>query len=179
MSRHVFRFYSLMAVAILTVLSMAIGGLYAAEQDASETKDTRSGEEINWQVISSGGTEGTSTNYRVSGTVGQTAVGSGSSTNYGLGHGYWQPFGGGGSTSCCNLRADINHDGTGPDISDLVYMVSYMFSGGPQPPCEDPPGSGYFAEADVNGDMTGPDISDLVYLVTYMFSGGPAPVACP
>jgi hypothetical protein len=143
----------------------------------SGNDSTKAGEEINWQVISSGGTDGTSTNYRVNGTVGQTAVGSGSSASYGLGHGYWQPFGGS-STSCCNLRADINHDGTGPDISDLVYLVSYMFSGGPQPPCEVPPGSGYFAEADINGNMTGPDVSDLVYLVTYMFSGGPAPVPC-
>ncbi len=82
-------------------------------------------------------------------------------------------------TSCCLLRADINHDGVGPDISDLVYLVSYMFSGGAAPPCEDPPGSGYYAEADINGDGAGPDISDLVYLVSYMFSGGPAPVACP
>ena len=82
-------------------------------------------------------------------------------------------------TSCCLLRADVNHDGTGPDISDLVYLVSYMFSGGPAPPCEDPPGSSYYAEADINGDGAGPDISDLVYLVSYMFSGGPAPVPCP
>lgn len=164
--------YTTVLCALITLLPFGV-------LTASVTDSARSGEEVNWQVISSGGTEGTSTNYRVSGTVGQTAVGSGSSASYGLGHGYWQPLGGGGSTSCCNLRADINHDGTGPDISDLVYMVSYMFSGGPQPPCEDPPGSGYFAEADVNGDMTGPDISDLVYLVTYMFSGGPAPVPCP
>mgnify|MGYP006277999055 CR=1 FL=1 len=82
-------------------------------------------------------------------------------------------------TSCCILRGDINHDGTGPDISDLVYLTSYMFAGGPQPPCEEPPGSGYFPECDVNGDGTAPDISDLVYLVTYMFQGGPAPIPCP
>ncbi len=158
--------YLFVATFVLT------GALVATDFDSSRT-----GEQINWQVISSGGTEGTSTNYRVSGTVGQTAVGSGSSASYGLGHGYWQPFGG--VSSCCVLRADINHDGAGPDISDLVCMVSYMFSAGPPPPCEEPPGSGYFAEADINGDMMGPDIADLVYLVSYMFSGGPAPVECP
>jgi len=74
--------------------------------------------------------------------------------------------------SCCSIRADINDDGSGPDISDLVFLVSYMFSGGPEPPC--------MLAADINGDGSPvPDISDLVYLVAYMFSGGPAPVACP
>jgi len=73
--------------------------------------------------------------------------------------------------SCCIIRGDINHGGSGPDIADLVFLVSYMFSGGDPPPC--------MAEADINGDGTGPDISDLVYLVAYMFSGGPAPVPCP
>lgn len=71
---------------------------------------------------------------------------------------------------CCELRADIDGSGSGPDISDLVYLVSYMFSGGPTPPCME--------HADVNGSGSGPDISDLVYLVSYMFSGGPPPVAC-
>lgn len=64
--------------------------------------------------------------------------------------------------------ADMNGDGTGPDIADLVYLVTYMFQGGPAPPIVE--------AADVNGDGTGPDIADLVYLVTYMFQGGPAPV---
>jgi hypothetical protein len=72
---------------------------------------------------------------------------------------------------CCGVRADINHSGTGPDISDLVYLVTYMFQSGPVPPCA--------GEADINGDGSGPDITDLVYLVTYMFQGGPAPLPCP
>ena len=85
----------------------------------------------------------------------------------------------GNAESCCLLRGDVDHSGVGPDISDLVYLVTYMFGGGPLPPCEEPVGSGYFPECDVNGDSTGPDIADLVYLVTYMFGGGPAPVPCP
>ncbi len=63
--------------------------------------------------------------------------------------------------------ADLNRSGGSPDISDLTYLVSYMFSGGPMP---DP-----LWTADVNGADGGPDISDLTYLVSYMFSGGPAP----
>jgi len=73
--------------------------------------------------------------------------------------------------SCCSIRGDINHDGSGPDISDLVFLVAYMFQGGAEPPCME--------EADINGDgIEIPDIADLVYLVSYMFSGGPAPGPC-
>ena len=67
---------------------------------------------------------------------------------------------------------DVNGDFEGPDISDLVYLVTYMFSGGQAPPWPS-------WRANVNGDFTGPDISDLVYLVTYMFSSGPPPKSAP
>lgn len=162
----------------VSLLVLLMASTFATEELDQATSQAKAGEQIDWQVISSGGTKGTSTNYKLMGTAGQTAVGHGSSTNYGLGHGYWQPLSSGGS-ECCLLRADINHDGVGPDISDLVYLVSYMFQGGPQPPCEDPVGSDYFPEADIDGNMTGPDISDLVYLVTYMFQSGPPPIPCP
>lgn len=72
--------------------------------------------------------------------------------------------------TCCVVPGDINGSSSGPDISDLVYLVTYMFSGGPPPPC--------MATADVNGSGWGPDISDLVHLTSYMFSGGPAPAPC-
>jgi hypothetical protein len=73
--------------------------------------------------------------------------------------------------SCCDLRADIDDNGSGPDVADLVYLVTYMFQTGPPPPCND--------EADVNGNGSGPDVADLVHLVTYMFQAGPPPAACP
>jgi len=76
--------------------------------------------------------------------------------------------------SCCVHRGDIDHSGgtTPIDISDLVYLVDFMFSGGPEPPCSD--------EGDVDGSGVAPiDISDLVYLVDYMFNSGPAPPGCP
>ncbi|HOP07941.1 MAG TPA: hypothetical protein PLF13_11700 [candidate division Zixibacteria bacterium] len=77
-------------------------------------------------------------------------------------------------SGCCQHIGDINHSGTGPDISDLVYLVAYMFQGGPEPVCFEPNGG----EADINGSGSGPDISDLVYLVAYMFQGGAAPANC-
>jgi len=68
---------------------------------------------------------------------------------------------------------DIDNDGEGPNIADLVYLVTYMFQDGPEPPC--------LEEADINGDevVPYPDIADLVYMVNYMFQSGPDPVPCP
>ncbi len=74
---------------------------------------------------------------------------------------------------CCNIRGDINNSGGLPlDISDLVFLVEYMFAGGPEPVC--------LEEADINGDSgEAIDISDLVHLIDYMFLSGPPPVPCP
>ncbi len=56
-------------------------------------------------------------------------------------------------------------------ISDAVYLISYIFAGGPAP---NPLISG---DADCSGTVT---ISDAVYLISYIFAGGPAPcAACP
>jgi hypothetical protein len=65
--------------------------------------------------------------------------------------------------------ADLNGDGSGPDMTDLIYLVDYMFQGGPPP--------AIMAAADMNGDgAPGPDMTDLIWLVTYMFQSGPPPV---
>jgi len=54
-------------------------------------------------------------------------------------------------------------------ISDAVYLVSYIFGGGPAPaqPC--------LGDADGNGTVS---ISDAVRLIHYIFGGGPTP-QCP
>jgi hypothetical protein len=54
------------------------------------------------------------------------------------------------------------------DIADLVYLVDYMFNGGPEPPI---PGA-----VDVDGSGGELNIADLVYLVDFMFNDGPSPV---
>ena len=58
-------------------------------------------------------------------------------------------------------------DGSGfVNISDVVFIIGYIFSGGPQPmPLE---------VADVNCDNM-VNISDAVYLISYIFTSGTAP----
>ncbi len=75
--------------------------------------------------------------------------------------------------SCCVTRGDVNHDDALTiDISDLIYLIDYMFQGGPEPPC--------FDEGDVDASGLAPlDISDLIYLIDYMFVLGPPPAPCP
>jgi hypothetical protein len=62
---------------------------------------------------------------------------------------------------------DANSDGI-VDISDAVYLIAYIFSGGPAP---NPLTTG---DANCDGMV---DISDAVYLIAYIFSGGLAPCA--
>jgi hypothetical protein len=38
------------------------------------------------------------------------------------------------SSTFAGVCGDANNDGTGPDLSDLTYLVSYLFMGGPPPP---------------------------------------------
>ncbi len=145
-------------------------------QASPTTTDPASGEDIKWQVISSGGTDGSSTTFRLLGTVGQPAVGYGSSTGFGLSHGFWQEFG---PSICCNgdgIRGNADgQTGVGGeiDVADLTYLVAYLFQGGPAPPCMD--------EGNVDGIIGagGPvDVADLTQLVAYLFAGGPPPAAC-
>ena len=66
------------------------------------------------------------------------------------------------------LPGDI--DGSGNiNISDAVFLISYIFNGGP-PPVP-------LARGDVNCSK-GVNISDAVFLISYIFSGGIAPRYC-
>jgi hypothetical protein len=74
---------------------------------------------------------------------------------------------------CVGMRGNVDCDPDDVlDISDLVYLVDYQFTGGPVPPC--------WEEADIDGsggDVI--DITDLIWLMEYMFDGGLPPAACP
>jgi hypothetical protein len=138
----------------ILVLALLLGLCVAAS--AQTTYD------IKWQVISAAGTEGTSTTYGLQGTVGQTAATVGSSAAYGLTQGYWALAAG---TAPAYVCGDSNADGTA-NITDAVYLITYIFAGGPAP---DP-----LAAGDTNCDGSA-NITDAVYLITYIFAGGPAP----
>jgi hypothetical protein len=66
------------------------------------------------------------------------------------------------------LCGDANSDDQ-VNIGDAVFLISYIFNGGPEPY---PPEAG-----DVNGDGE-PNVGDAVYLISYIFKGGPGPY-CP
>jgi len=128
----------------------------------------KAGEEINWQVISNGGTEGSSANYGLQGTVSEIAIGEGSSANYGLKHGFWQIFEG--TTYPCQGKCgDANGDAK-VNVSDAVYIINYVFVGGGAPlpvlACGD---------ANTDGKV---NVSDAVYLINFVFTSGSAPGNC-
>lgn len=60
---------------------------------------------------------------------------------------------------------DVNGD-YAVNVSDVIYLINYLFKGGPAPVtgiCADP-----------NCD-TQTDVSDVIYLINYLFKGGPPP----
>ncbi|MBU8934707.1 MAG: thrombospondin type 3 repeat-containing protein [candidate division Zixibacteria bacterium] len=77
-----------------------------------------------------------------------------------------------GDICCCTgLRGNVDYEiPDGINIVDLTYLVAYLFTGGPPPPC--------FDEGDVDGNDE-INIADLTYIVAYLFTGGPPPVVCP
>jgi hypothetical protein len=68
-------------------------------------------------------------------------------------------------TSICSARpaGDVNADGV-VNVSDVFYLINYLFAGGAAPACS----------ADANGDGS-VNVSDVFYLINYLFAGGPAP----
>ena len=67
------------------------------------------------------------------------------------------------------ICGDVNNDQLGPDITDIIYTVDYMFDGGPAPTVMN--------SIDVDGSGL-IDVSDLVYFVEFSFDGGPI-LNCP
>ena len=72
------------------------------------------------------------------------------------------------SLYCDVPRGDANGDGK-IDIGDVVYLINYLFKGGPPP---------YpLVVGDVNYDGV-VDIGDVVYLMNYLYRGGPSLCEC-
>lgn len=60
-------------------------------------------------------------------------------------------------------RGDANCDGK-MDVSDVIYMINYLFKGGPAPkPLKD--------QMDVNNDVTN-SVTDVITAINYLFKGG-------
>ncbi|MEZ5359893.1 MAG: lectin like domain-containing protein [Candidatus Zixiibacteriota bacterium] len=68
-------------------------------------------------------------------------------------------------SSCGGNRGDANSDGS-VNIGDAVYIINYIFKGGPAP--------NPITNGDSNCDGSC-NIGDAVYLVNFIFRGGPAP----
>ena len=172
------------------LLLMASGGLAANDKKAQrpDAKATAvgqdrtavqpsaaspaAGEEINWQVISSGDTEGASTSFSLNGTAGQAVVGTGGSTSYGLCHGFWQDFSGGSVGCCVGLTGNVDNDPTDMvDLSDLTALIDYLFISFTVPVC--------IEEANCDGDPAGlVDLGDLTALIDYLFISFTPPAPC-
>jgi PKD repeat protein len=77
----------------------------------------------------------------------------------------YAPVGMASTVTLTALCGDANAD-QGLDISDAVYLIAFIFTGGPAP--------APMAAGNVNCDSS-VDISDVVYLISHIFVGGPPP----
>jgi plastocyanin len=68
-------------------------------------------------------------------------------------------------TDCCDTPGDANDDGQ-TNVGDAVFMINFVFKGGPAPPC--------LNEGDANADCQA-NVGDAVFLINFVFKGGPAP----
>ena len=66
--------------------------------------------------------------------------------------------------------SDINDDGDGPNVVDLMYLVDHLFFSSPPPPIME--------AANVDGEG-GVNVADLTYLVDYLFFEGPELICGP
>jgi hypothetical protein len=82
-------------------------------------------------------------------------------------------------------RGDVNASDTldlpSLDVSDLVYLINYLYKGGPAPlPFADQgnvDGKGpYGGPVDTACPKNNVDLQDVYYLINYIYKGGPAPV---
>jgi hypothetical protein len=72
-------------------------------------------------------------------------------------------------TTCCLMPGNANNDAA-VNVGDAVYIINYVFKGGPTPPC--------LPQANANGDAA-VNVGDAVYIINYVFKGGPAPICGP
>jgi hypothetical protein len=64
------------------------------------------------------------------------------------------------------IRGDVDASGPPANITDGIYILNYLFTGGDAPPC--------FDAADTDNSGTH-NITDGIYILNYLFTGGAAP----
>jgi hypothetical protein len=138
--------------------------------------DPSAGEDITWRVISSGGTDGSSSNFMLAGTVGQTAVGAGSSTSFGLSHGFWQEYAAGG---CCGIytggmTGNTNCDTEGKrNLADITQLISRVYLTPEVPLCCE-------ANGNTNGDPAGTlNLAEITRLIDFVYISHQETAPCP
>ena len=118
-------------------------------------------------VIGGGGGSSTTTDYKFSGTIGQTGIGKSNTVDLQIFSGFWMGL----PQNCCiGIRGDLNYDGTENSILDLTFLVNQIFRGGPDPFCSE--------EGDLDGDGQPLRVLDLTFMINKIFRGGPDPVLC-
>lgn len=130
---------------------------------------SQTGEQIDWQAITSGGGFSSSINFGLLSAIGQTASGPSSSTNFNLNSGFVQNF----DLGCCVTAGNANDDALNKvNIADITFLIARIFAGGAAPPC--------CAQGNANGDALGKvNIADITFLIARIFAGGPAPICGP
>jgi hypothetical protein len=134
-----------------------------------------SGEQINWQVLSNGGTQASTAGLKLVGTVCQTAVGVGASDDFGLINGYWQELG---SPSCCGrytggYTGNTNCDPEGKrNLADITRLTDRVYIS-KQPLCCEENGN-------TNGDPEGKlNLADITRLTDHVYISHEETAPCP
>jgi hypothetical protein len=153
------RFPWLFMLFALFLIASSPGPAFAVERGQPAIAAKSDNYQMLKLVFSGAAMEGSSASFQSTATVGETATGPISSPSYQMSQGFWDDLG---DNYICG---DANGDGS-VDISDVVYLIAYIFSGGSAPVP--------LAAGDANNDTT-VDISDAVYLIAYIFSGGAPP----
>ena len=135
------------------------------------------GEQINWQVLSSGATDASSTSYRLLGTLGQVAVGTVVSTSYSIHQGYWQDFGGGGEPTCCGQYTSGYTGNTTCDtdgkrnLADITILIDHVYISKADLCCN--------PNGNTNGDLLEKrNLADITLLIDHVYISKEQTAAC-